>query len=200
MIRRSLCGMTLASLLTWGSSIFANAPSQEPSPLTASIGVVNFSECVEKSKLGVQEQKSLEEARKQMFSSLESMKRELEEMAGKFQDPEYLDSISSEEESKMREKFAKLSSDLSNYENQYLQILNQAKMQFVHKLASYVGRASEKIAQERGLSLVVDNDVCFFYGSKLNLTQDVLAQMDQEFDLQEKTSETPNPSEKEPTS
>src|SRR3990167_4018615 len=62
------------------------------------IGVVNFKYCVENSKLGKEEQANFEGIKKKMEEVLEQKEKALTEIAGKFNDPDYLDTLSAEAE------------------------------------------------------------------------------------------------------
>ena len=58
---------------------------------TPGFGIVNFGSCVTDSKLGKQEQASFESLKKQMTTLLEDTEKQLNDLAAKFNDPEYLD-------------------------------------------------------------------------------------------------------------
>lgn len=185
MILRPLLSTAIVMLsLSWTAPSFADQP-----PHQIAIGVVNFNQCVESSKLGEQEQGVLTESKKQMSNVLENMKKELEDTANKLQDPDYLDSISSEEVEKMQAKFQEINQNFAKYEAQYMQILNQIKMKFVHTMANNISKASELIAKQQNLSLVVDNDICFYYDKQLDITQKVLEEMNNHFDKEKEEKE-----------
>lgn len=167
------------------SSVFLKNPlfsMENESVANVKVGVVNFNQCIERSKKGRKEQKYLEESKKEMSSILEKMQKDLEETAKKLQDPDFLDSISADEVENMKRKLQNLGQEFNRYEAQYVQMLNQAKMRFFHSISSNVGKAADLVAKERGISLVMDSDVCFFHNSSLDLTEGVLLAMDKFFD------------------
>src|SRR5579871_5648379 len=107
--------LLLAALLSLGitSTTFA---AQD-----VSIGVVNFATCITDSKLGKKEQESFESLKKQMATLVEDTEKQMNEIATKFNDPEYLDGLSPEAEEEMKIKFRTLNEELNRYQNQYYQ-------------------------------------------------------------------------------
>ena len=142
------------------------------------IGVVNFASCVSDSKAGQEEQANFDNMKKQLSAHLEQTEKELTTLATKLNDPEYMDGLSPEAENELKEKIQRLNEELSRYQNQYYQVLNQANMKVVQSLSSKVNAASELVAKEKKLDLVLHKDVCFFYSSDLDITSAVVAKMD----------------------
>ncbi len=157
-----------------GSS-FANE-----SPL---IGVVNFSSCVTESKTGKKEQENMENLRHQMSSLMENSEKELREISAKFEDTEYLDSLSPKAEEDLKTKYQALQEDLNRYQQQFYQVLNHANYQLVHKMSAQIAAASEKIAAENHLDYVINREACFYVRSDLDVTSLIIQEMDKTFDL-----------------
>ncbi len=153
------------------------------------VGVVNFTDCVTNSKVGQEEQSRFEGMKKQLGSHLEQTEKEMNDLASKLNDPEYLDGLSPEAEKDLKEKIARLNEEFSRYQNQYYQVLNQANMKVVQLLSSKVNAASEVIAKEKKLNLVLHKDVCFYYSSSLDITTDVIACMDKNYEQEKKEAE-----------
>lgn len=166
----------LASVLTI-SAIGAETPV---------IGVVNFATCVTESKAGQQEQQNMEAMRKQMSSLMEDTEKELREIAGKFEDSEYLDSLSPKAEEDLKVKFQTLQEDLNRYQNQFYQVLNHANYQMVQKMSGTTAKAAEKVALEKHLDYVMNKEACFYIRSDLDVTTSVIAEMDRAFELEAK--------------
>ena len=61
-----------------------------------------------------------------MASLLEDTEKQINELATKFNDPEFLDALSPEAEEELKNKFRSLNEDLNRYQNQYYQVLNQS--------------------------------------------------------------------------
>ncbi|MBS0651128.1 MAG: OmpH family outer membrane protein [Verrucomicrobia bacterium] len=159
------------------SAFAADAPS---------IGVVNFSNCVTDSKLGKQEQSSFDALKKQMSTLLEDTEKQLNDIAAKFNDPEYLDGLSPEAEEELKNKFRVLSDEMNRYQNQYYQVLNQANMRIIQTISNGINTASEKVAKDKKLTVVVNKDACFYFSPGLDVTNQVVSEMDKTFDSETK--------------
>lgn len=153
------------------------------------IGVVNFATCVAESKVGQEEQANFDNIKKQLGTHLEQTEKELTALASKLNDPEYMDGLSPEAENSLKEKIQNLNEELSRYQNQYYQVLNQANMKVVQILSSKVNAASELVAKEKKLDLVLHKDVCFFYSSDLDITSAVVVKMDKNYEKDKKEVE-----------
>ena len=156
------------------------------------IGVVNFKSCVEKSKLGKKEQANFDSLRKQMESVLEEKEKALNEIGNKFNDPDYLDSLSPEAEAELKHKLRTLNQELSQHQNQYYQALNQANFKIIQKMSESVAQASEKVAVKNGLDVVLNEEGSFFYNRALDISDDVVKVMDETFDQNQQSENTPN--------
>ncbi len=148
--------------------------------------IVNFADCMTNSKYGKQEQTNFENVRKQVVSMIEDTEKDLKELSQKFEDPEYLDSLSPKAEEELKIKYQSLNEDLARYQNQYYQVLQHAQMQSVQKLNATVGQAAEKIAKDKGLSYVVNKEFCFYYKPELEITNSVITEMDKIFEVEQK--------------
>lgn len=148
----------------------------------AKIGVVNFASCVTESKLGQQEQSSFEALKTQLSGSLEDLEKQINEISVKFNDKEYLEGLSPEAEDEMKNKFRALNEDLARNQNQFYQLLNQANMRIVQTINANITMAAEKIAKEKKISMVVNKEAMFYYSPTLDITSDVVAQMDKSYD------------------
>lgn len=151
------------------------------------MGVVNFTSCLSESKYGKQEQQNLENMRKQMTSIMEETEKELKDIASKLQDQEYLDGLSPKAEEEMKIKYQALNEDLARYQNQYYQVLNHANYQIIQKLSTSIAKASEKIAKDKNLSYVINKDACFYFKPDLEITAQVISEMDKNFEIDQKT-------------
>ena len=152
------------------------------------IGVVNFATCVSESKAGKAEQDHFDGIKKQLGTHLEQTEKELTDLATKLNDPEYMDGLSPEAEKDLKEKINNLNEELSRYQSQYYQVLNQANMKIVQLLSGRVGAASELVAKEKKLDLVLHKDACFFYSNNLDITTLVIEKMDKAYAQEEKTN------------
>lgn len=151
----------------------------DPKP---SVGVVNFTTCMTDSKLGQQEQKSFESLKAQMTSLVEDTEKQLGELAGKFNDAEYMDALSPEAEDEMKTKYRSLNEEMGRYQQQFYQVMQQANMKVMQTIASNIQEASEKIAQDKKLNMVMNKEACFFSAPTLDVTNLIVAEMDRVFE------------------
>jgi len=159
------------------------------------IGVVNFASCVSESKAGKKEQENMETMRRQMSSLIEDTEKEMREIATKFEDTEYLDSLSPKAEEELKNKFQTLQEDLGRYQNQFYQVLNHANYQMVQKISATIAKASEKIAGAKNLDYVMNKEACFYIRPDLDVTTLVIDEMDTNFELEAKANKLSDNSE-----
>lgn len=178
-MKRYLTLTLLTSLGLLSHGFAAEAP--------ASIGIVNFTTCVTDSKLGKQEQASFEALKKQLGTLLEDTEKQLNELSAKFNDQEFMDGLSPEAEEELKAKFRGLSEEMNRYQNQYYQVLNQANMRIIQTLNANINTASENVAKEKRLSLIVNKEACFFFSPQLEITPLIIAEMDKTFDQNAKS-------------
>ena len=153
------------------------------------VRVLNFKTCVEKSKLGKQEQESFDALKKQMENVLNEKEKTLNEMAEKFEDPDYLDSLSPEAETELKRKFRAISQEASQQQSQYMQTLQQANVKVLDKLDGAIIKASEAVAEKNGYNLVLNEDSTYFYDKNLDISDEVIAVMDENFEKETKTAQ-----------
>jgi outer membrane protein len=171
----------LLSTLCLSASVFASDK--------APFGVVNFTSCILESKIGQKEQETMENIRKQMSAMIEDNEKELKELTAKFEDTEFLDSLSPKAEEEMKLKYQTLQEDLGRYQNQFYQVLQQAQHQLIQKMSGTIAIASEVVAKEKGLDFVMNKEACFYIRPDLEVTKEVISQMDKSFDSSKKSSE-----------
>ncbi len=160
--------------------------------LSASEGIVNFTTCITDSKYGQKEQENFEGIRKQLSAMIEDTEKELKEIADRFGDTEYLDSLSPKAEEELKARYQNLNEDLSRYQGQFYQIMQQANMQLVQKMSGQIARASEKVAETEGLSYVINREACFYYKPELDKTEQVINEMDKNFEIETKKNLSDN--------
>lgn len=150
---------------------------------TPMIGVANFATCVTESKAGKKEQENMDSMRKQMSTLIEDTEGQLRDIASKFEDTEYLDSLSPKAEEELKTKYQTLQEELHRYQNQFYQVLNHANYQMVQKMGGNISRAAEKVAAEKNLDYVLNKEACFYVRSDLDVTTMIIDEMNRLFDL-----------------
>jgi len=167
---------TLLATLSLCAGGFANVDAK-------SVAVVNFSNCMTESKVGKQEQASFESLKTQLTSLLEDSEKQINEIAAKFNDAEFMDGLSPEAEDEMKVKYRTLGEEMNRYQSQYYQVLQQANMKIIQTLGANIQEASEKVAKSKKLTMVVNKEACFFYSPALDITTQVIAEMDKAYEL-----------------
>ncbi|MBS0628929.1 MAG: OmpH family outer membrane protein [Verrucomicrobia bacterium] len=155
------------------------------------VAVVNFANCITESKFGKQEQASFDSLKTQMTSLLEDTEKQLSELAAKFNDSEYMDGLSPEAEEEMKVKYQQLSEEMNRYQNQYYQVLQQANMKIVQTMGANIQEASEKVAKNKKLTMVINKEACFFFTPTLDVTDAVIAEMDKAYDAKKVANNQP---------
>lgn len=161
-----------AATLSLLSTAFANG-----------IGTVNFGTCISESKVGKKEQTNIETLRKQMTSMMEDTENKLRDLSAKFEDTEYLDSLSPKAEEDMKMSYQSLQEDLQRTQQQFYQMMQGANYQLVQKMSNSIAVASEKIAKQKQLDYVINKEACFYVRSDFDVTPLVIQEMDKSFDL-----------------
>lgn len=150
--------------------------------LATDIGVVSFADCIARSKVGQAEQTKFETLKKQLGSYLETTEKELKDIASKLNDREYLDGLSPEAEAELKAKAQSLNEEMMRYQGQYYQTLNQTNSQIVQQLGAQVASASELVAKEQKLSIILNQEACFYRDDAVNVTDQVIHVLDELFD------------------
>lgn len=182
--------MTLLSAICLTSTAFilsSAAPAVAgPTGSSLKIAILNPKTCYDESKLGRQENSNLESLKKQMEVILEEKEKTLNDMAVKFNDNDYLDSLSPEAETELKRKFRALGQELSQLQNQYMQTLQQANYQVLQKFNEAMTKASTEVAKNQKIDLILSEETSFFYSKDLDISKPVVALMDETFDKEEK--------------
>lgn len=173
------------ALVFSASALFA--ADESTAQKTLNIGLVNFKVCVENSKVGKQEQAAFEMIKKKMEDVLDEKEKELNAIADKLNDPDQLDLMSPEDETTEKRKFRTLTQDLSQLQSQAYQSLNQTNFKVVQSLAEKVAQASEAVAKENNIDIVLNDEIAFFYTHALDISTKVIDKMDQLFDQEAKS-------------
>lgn len=186
----------IASLCVSGAFVEAQDAMTTTKSIAASsqnglkVGVVNFKDVVEHSKYGKLEQSNFEMLKKQMESVLEEKEKTLTEISNKFNDPDYIDSLSSDAELELKHKFRMINQELGQIQSQYYQTLNQANMKILQKLNELVSKASTTIAKENRFDLILNDDGGFYYSPELDISKKIIAALDVQYEAEMKSNQS----------
>lgn len=167
---------------TCAAVILCSADSVEAANKPVKIAVVNFKKCVEKSKLGQREQANFEAIKKQMETVLEEKEKSLTDIASKFNDIDYLDSLSPDAEADLKRQFRSLNQEFTQQQNQFYQTLSQTNIKVVQKLTDMVAQVSKEIAKDQQLDVVLNDDSCFFSSEDIDISNQIIIAMDKAFE------------------
>ncbi len=130
-----------------------------------------------------------ESLKKQMGESLQKTELELEDLAKKLEDKDYMDSLSPSADEELRMRFQALSQDFGRFQNQYYQLLNQANMKMLQSLHNSVCSAAELVRDRNHLTFLMNEDSVFACTNNLNFTDEVVKEMDKKFDVTQATAQ-----------
>lgn len=180
-------GILLCSATAAPNGTSASTLEQTKSP---KIAVVNFKTCVEKSKLGQKEQSNFDAMKKQMETVLVEKEKALTDIASKFNDIDYLDSLSPEAETELKNKFRTLNQEFNQQQNQFYQSLSQTNLKVVQKLTDAITKASAEVAKKNQIDLVLNEDSSFFIAPSLDISQLIIKALDDAFEKDSKEVKT----------
>lgn len=196
-----LQGFALASILMSGQIMAEESAAQStngPTPVSSSptqfkgtrIGIVNTKKCLEESKLGKQEQASLEKKKSQMESILKEKESLLEEIESKLNDDDYMDSISDEAARELTRKKRQIRNEGIQLQNQYLRGLQEENMRIIKKLTDAIAKASTSVALSNTSGQVYDviltDEASTYYAPSLDVSEMVIKKMNEQFDMDQK--------------
>jgi outer membrane protein len=153
---------------------------------------VNFKLAVEKSKVGKQEQTNFEALKKQMETMLSEKEKTINDMEDKLNDPDYLDSLSPDAETELKRKYRALSQEASQQQSQYMQTLQQTNFKILEKLDDVIAKAAEAVAKKNGYHVIDNDDTTFYYDKDLEVTDEIVAEMDNIFEKEAKSQPQSN--------
>ena len=180
-MKLSLAAFSVTAALLSSMTVHAaeTAAFEQNKPLR--IAVVNFKTCVEKSKLGQKEQAAFDGMKKQMESILLEKEKALTDVSSKFNDMDYLDSLSPEAEAELKRQYRTLNQEFNQQQSQFYQTLSQTNVMIVQKLTEAVTKATEQVAKAHKLDLVLTEDSRFYNVSNIDISDMVVKVMDETF-------------------
>jgi len=170
----------LTAILT-STALFANLSESENQQ---KVGFVNFNTCVTASKLGKHEQQAAEKVLTNMRELIEDREKGLKDLQAKFSDSDYMDGLNPAAAEELKGQFQALQEEYGRYQQQYMQVAQQAQMRVMQTVQEHSRVATEKLAREHSLTCVLPSDYTLYYNSAFDFTDQVIVSMDQEFEKQ----------------
>lgn len=150
------------------------------------VGVVNFENIFTETKLGKQEQASFETMRKQFASLLEDTNKQLSDLNDKRNDKDYLDGLSPEAVQELTVKCDQLGEEMNRYNQQYYQFMQQGQNKMIQTVFGGLNQAAEKLAAAKGYTMILNKQACFYSAPTLEITNEMIKEMDKNFDEEAK--------------
>jgi len=145
-------------------------------------GIVNFSNCLMESKYGKQEQEAFENITNQFTTLINDIEKEIKDIKAKLNDSEFMDTLSPQAEQDFKDRLSDLHTEVERYQNQYVQVAQQANEHFIQTMKHHVSKASDAVAKKKNLSMVMHESTCLFYQPGFDITCDVIEEMNKNFD------------------
>lgn len=175
----------VAFTLICSSALQADALTfQQNKPLR--IALVNFKTCVEKSKIGQKEQANFDALKKQMETVLAEKEKNLTDVSTKFNDIDYLDSLSPDAEAELKRQFRTLNQEYTQQQNQFYQALSQTNLQVIQKLNEAVTKAAQEIAKKNQIDIILNEESCFYAVPEIDISSMVVRALDEAFEKDSK--------------
>jgi Skp family chaperone for outer membrane proteins len=169
-------------LAVFGMLISTTNMQAAPNLQDQTIGVVSFEQCMEKSKYGISKQNSYEAMRRQMMEILEKNNQELESTEAKVGDSDYLDGLTPKAVEQLKLKLQNLYQERGKFEQQFYQAISQGHNQLWNSMLRIISKGSEKVAKQNNIDIVFNEINAFYYASSLNITDDVIEEMDKMYE------------------
>lgn len=183
---KRLAQLTASIMLACSPLVLHAAEVATTSLASPKIGVVSVRACVDQSKEGHRARDNLENVNKQMSKNLEELSKQIEEVSAKLNDEDSHDSLTPDAEKTLQERLDALMQEHDLKRMQFGQQMNQAQMAAMQQLFDHVSRASESVAGDMGLDLILQEDSSFYFNPKLDITERVIESMNKFFDEAQK--------------
>lgn len=158
------------------------------------LAVTSFKTCVEKSKFGQKEQANFDAMKKQMETILHEKEKALNDVAAKFNDIDYLDSLSHDAEAALKRDYRTITQEFNQQQNQFYQALSQANVAIIQRLTDAVTKASETVAKKNNIDVIFTDESCFYSIASIDISNLVIKVMDETFEQESKEGKHKAPS------
>ena len=149
------------------------------------IGIVSFANCIQESKYGKKEQSTLKALQNQITSLVKDTEQQLQEIATKLNDPEYIDTLSPEGEQELKIKFQNHQEDLMRYQQQYSEFINQANYKVMQTMFFHIKNAAKIVSEKLNLDYVLDENSVICNNAGIEVTKQVIQELDMLFEKEE---------------
>lgn len=151
------------------------------------IGVMSFANCIQESKYGKQEQSHIKAMESQVISLIEDTEKQLQEIANKLNDAEYIDALSPEGEQELKVKFQSLQEDLQRYRQQYYEFIKQANYKIMQTMTFHIKNAANIVSAKLKLDYILDDNSVICNNAGVEVTEQIIQELDMLFEKEEKS-------------
>ena len=145
------------------------------------IGVVNFSQCMMKSKLGEIEKSRFEKEQQDVSSKLQKLGEELQRLLTQLNDSDYLSTLNPEAQQEMQEEFQSKNQTYNQEYSAYTKLIEEKKTHFFEIITEEINQATDSVAKKEGFPTVLNSEAVIYYQPQHDLTSKVIKQMDQQY-------------------
>ncbi len=158
-------------------------------PLVAAgnFGIVNMDDVLSQSKFGKQEQSGFEALQKQFQETIETIDTRLQEIDQQAQNPDEFEMLSDEAKLALQKEFQGLYQQRNQQEQQAMQVLQQERYRLMQNVNTEIMRGSQIVAKAKKLDLILREEALFFSQVSMNVTKEVISEMDKRFDEENKS-------------
>ncbi len=158
-----------------GSALFGAEASTK-------VGIVDFQQCATDSAVGKKEEEAFNALQKQIGSLMEDTGKKYKELDEKLNDKDFTDGLSPEGRKELESKREGLAQEMQRYQQQQYMVLNQAHQKRIQAIRQAASEAAVVVAQKQGVSVVLDKGETLYALDSLNMTKDIIAKMDENFE------------------
>ena len=173
-------------LLSVGVLSGVSGLSAKESTTVNRVGLVNFTTCLKESDFGKKEQENFNQIKIKMETAVKDIEAQMTDTMKKLQDADYLDGLNPKAEEDLKVKFQSLQEEMGKYQSQFYQVLQQANMQMIQAISTEINEASSKVASKENIQLIINKDAAFYSIDSLDITKNVITEMNNEFASLEK--------------
>lgn len=185
----ALAAATIA--ICFSNNLVAADAFEQTKPLR--IAYTSFKTCVEQSKFGKKEQGAFDTMKKQMETILHEKEKALNDVASRFNDIDYLDSLSPDAEAELKRQYRTLNQEFNQQQNQFYQTLSQTNVAIIQKLTESVTKASAEVAKQNQIDIVLSDESCFYTVPTIDISKMIIKAMDEAFDKDSKEDKKTTP-------
>lgn len=159
------------------------------------VGIVDFQQCAMDSALGKKEEEAFGALQKQISSLMEDTGKKYKELDDKLNDKDFTDGLSPEGRKELEAKRENLGQEMQRYQQQQYMVLNQAHQKRIQTIRNAAAEAATAVAQKNGVAVILDKNETLFALDSLNMTKDIIAKMDENFEKDSKKAPEAAPAE-----